>query len=130
MLSWRPVYIMCSYISSASTNISSWLFITRASPSSSAFEYTLPVGLLGEQSMSRRVFGVMAASSCSGVILKFCSKPAFTITGTPPASLAICGYDTQYGAGIITSSPSLTRAMTVLHTLCLAPFDTSISFTP
>ena len=54
----------------------------------------LPASNLRADSQKRisiRVFGVMAASSCSGVILKFCSKPAFTMTGLPPARSTICG---------------------------------------
>lgn len=38
----------------------------RARPANSSLEYTEPVGLLGEQRISARVFGVMAVSNCSG----------------------------------------------------------------
>ena len=43
----------------------------RATPTaaSSARVYAAPVGLLGEFSSTSRVFGVMAAASCRGVIL-------------------------------------------------------------
>ena len=63
----------------------------RARPANSSLEYTEPVGLLGEQRISARVFGVMAASNCSGVILKSCSMPASTMTGSPSANLTIWG---------------------------------------
>jgi len=35
--------------------------------------------------------------------------------------LTISGYETQYGAGIITSSPSFTIARIALKTHCFAP---------
>ena len=53
--------------------------------------YTEPVGLDGEQRINAFVFGVIAASSCSGVILKSCSIPAETITGVPSAIFTISG---------------------------------------
>ena len=37
------------------------------------------------------VFGVMAASNCSAVILKFVSRLASTVTGSPPASRTMSG---------------------------------------
>jgi hypothetical protein len=47
-------------------------------------------------------FGVMAASNCSGVILKSVSTDVGTSTGTPPDNFTISKYETQYGAGKIT----------------------------
>ena len=55
----------------------------------SASVYTAPVGLLGELKTSRRVLPVTAASSMSGVTLKFCSGPACTVTGTPHVLLEV-----------------------------------------
>ena len=45
--------------------------------------------LHGEQRISNFVLGVIAASSCAGVILKSCSIPAETITFFPSANLTI-----------------------------------------
>ncbi len=88
--------------------------------------YTAPVGLVGLLMTTIRVFGVIAASSCAGVILKPCSMPASTITGLPSASSTMSGYDTQYGAGMMTSSPGLITACTRLKKLCLPPQETRI----
>ncbi len=43
----------------------------------------------------RRERGVIARSSCCGVILKPCSMPAAMKTGLPSAIIAMSGYDTQ-----------------------------------
>ena len=67
----------------------SCFFSTSARASSSAREYIEPVGLDGEQIIRARVCGVMAASSWAGVILKSCSMPALTHTGSPSASFTI-----------------------------------------
>ena len=49
------------------------------------------MGLEGELKISHLVFGVIAASSASAVILKFVSIPASTNTGSPPASSTMSG---------------------------------------
>ncbi len=55
-----------------------WRQTRRRSPPARRLVYTMPVGLNGEFSMNTLVLSVMAASSCSAVILK---------------SLLGCGYD-------------------------------------
>ena len=45
---------------------------------------TMPVGFDGLLRIIHLVFGVMAAASFSGVILKFSASVASTTTGTPP----------------------------------------------
>jgi hypothetical protein len=49
------------------------------------------VGFDGLFSISMRVFGVMAASSCSGVILNSVSMPASMMTGLPSQSITMSG---------------------------------------
>ena len=49
------------------------------------------MGLEGELKMNHLVRGVIAASSASGVSLKFVSIPASTATGVPPASRTMSG---------------------------------------
>ena len=64
--------------------------------------------------ISHLVLGVIAASRAAGVILKPLSAVVSTATGAPPARRTMSGYDTQYGAGMITSSPGFkvaTRAL-------------------
>ena len=101
-----PSQRMCSYMSSLAIHTCGWRSSTSPSAFSSASEYTLPVGLDGLLSTSSLVRGVMAASSCAGLILKWLSRPVSMATGVAPASSTMSGYDTQYGAGMITSSPS------------------------
>jgi hypothetical protein len=59
-------------------------------------------------SISQRVFGVMAFSSWAGVSLKPSASGHGTVTGLPSQASTMSGYDTQNGAGMITSSPSST----------------------
>ena len=51
-----------------------------------------PVGLDGLLMTKMRVLGVMAASSCCGVILKRVSTPARTMTGSASARRTMSGY--------------------------------------
>src|SRR4051812_6185844 len=100
-------------MSSASTHTLGQRSSTAASARSSSAEYTAPVGLQGEFSMSHFVRGVSAASSVSGNNL----NPRSTVdtsTGVPPASFTISGYDTQHGVGITTSSPASSVAKSAL----------------
>jgi len=73
-----------------------------------------PVGLFGELRTNQRVRGVIAFSNAAASILKPDCSPHETITGTPPCNATMSGYDTQYGAGMMTSSPSLTVAARAL----------------
>ena len=50
---------------------------------------------------------VINFSSCSAEILKSLCSSHSTNFGVPPANKTMSGYETQYGAGIITSSPGL-----------------------
>ena len=79
------------------------------SPPAQPLVYTMPVGLDGEFSMNTLVLSVMAASSCSAVILKSASSVCgYTMTG-----IVICLFyhlGVAYpviGAAITTSSPGL-----------------------
>ena len=58
-----------------------------ASAASSSGEYTLPVGLLGEQSSRIVVRGVMAALKLGGRQLEIVFLAVSTITGFAPVSL-------------------------------------------
>src|SRR6266496_5175596 len=99
---------------------------TLASPSNSCLLYTEPLGLQGEENINNRDLSVIAASSCCGVILYLFSIEVDTSFTTPSPSFTISEYVTQYGVGIITSSPLLTVANTTLARLCLAPVEAII----
>ncbi len=73
-------------MSSDSTQTCGWRRSTSASASNSPRLYTAPLGLPGELSSSQRVCGVIAASSCAGVILNPLSMPQSTTTGVPSAT--------------------------------------------
>ena len=62
----------------------------------------------------------------AAVILKLVSTDVGTSTGIPPESLIISKYETQNGAGRITSSPSLSITCAMLYKDCLAPVETTI----
>ena len=72
-------------------------------------------------------FGVMTASNCSGVILKSDSIVVSIKTDFPSANVTISEYETQYGVGIITSSPGLMSVSSTFDNDCLAPVETTIS---
>ncbi|MNP39419.1 hypothetical protein D3C76_1329940 [compost metagenome] len=107
-----------------------WRSSTLPSAANSSRVKIAPLGLFGEFSITQRVRGLMAASNCSGVTLKPCTAPQGMTTGTPPLSMAISVYDTQYGAGVITSSPGSRVARKALNSSCLAPLPTQISSRP
>ena len=69
---------------------------------------------------------VIFFSSSSGVILNPFFSEHLTIFGVPPAKRTISGYETQYGAGIITSSPGFTVAKIALKIICFPPVPTEI----
>src|SRR4030065_906984 len=66
---------MCSYMSSVAISSCGWRRNTAPRPSSSAREYTPPVGLDGLLITTSLVLGVSARSSCSGAILNACWTP-------------------------------------------------------
>ncbi len=83
-----------------------------------------PVGLLGVFSSSHFVRGVIARSSACGVSLKPSDSGHATTTGVPSLTSTMSGYDTQYGAGMMTSSPACTVAANAVKMSCLAPTPT------
>jgi hypothetical protein len=91
-----------------------WRRSTAPSACSSSREYTAPLGLLGEFSISHLVRGVMAASSCSGVILNPVDAVAGSVIGIPIVIRTISMYDTHAGTATITSSPASTVACSAL----------------
>ena len=103
-----------------------YFFRTHAKSYNSSFVYTDPVGLQGVEKINIFVLGVIAASNSLPVILKSLSMPAVITTGVPSATLTISTYETQYGAGTITSSPGPTRLNTTFAIDCFAPVDTTI----
>src|SRR3972149_344604 len=118
--------MVCLFISS---DIMKTPFFTAMSAIAfnSSGRYAAPVGLDGLFITIAFVAGVIASSNSSGVILKPFSSRAGRITGVAPDIATITGYDTQYGAGIITSSPFSKNARDRLKNDCLPPQDTSIS---
>ena len=68
----------------------------------------------------------MAASSSTGCSLRPFSGRVATRTGVPSAKVTISGYDTQYGAGMITSSPASSVAISALKITCLPPEPTEM----
>src|SRR6266481_3890727 len=89
---------------------------------------TPPVGLLGEFKISSFVFGVTAFSMAEAFTLKPSSAFVDTNTGVPPAYFTMSGKLTQYGAGIMTSSPRCIRTLITLKMECLPPTLTTHSF--
>ena len=66
-------------------------------------------GAEGTDRMIARVRGVIAASSAGAVSLKLSASLQATITGVPSQASVMSGYDTQNGAGTITSSSAARR---------------------
>ena len=80
----------------------------------------MPDGLFGLLTTMARVRGVTAASTCSRAGTRLPGSGA-TTTGTARHIFTISGYDTQYGASRITSSPASRMANSALKIACLAP---------
>src|SRR5690606_28246213 len=99
---------------------------TLTSDSNSVLLYILPVGLQGEENINNFVFGVIAASNSAALILKSLSMVASINTDSPSANFTISEYDTQYGVGMITSSPGFTKHIIAFAKDCFAPVDTTI----
>src|SRR5471030_2425586 len=76
--------------------------------------------------ISHLVLGVIARSSASGVSLKPVDSWQFTMTGVPSPNSTISGYETQYGAGMMTSSPGFRVASMALKMICLPPEVTTV----
>ncbi len=89
---------------------------------------TPPVGLLGEFSISSFVRGVMAFSIAESRTAKPCSGSVGTKTGVPPAYFTMSGKLTQYGTGMMTSSPCWISTLITLKMECLPPTLTTHSF--
>src|SRR5207253_1795545 len=87
-----------------------------------------PVGLLGELRMSNFVRGVTAFSMAEAFTLTPSSGFVSTKTGVPPAYFTMSGKLTQYGAGIMISSPCWTSTLITLKMECLPPTLTTHSF--
>ena len=66
----------------------------------------------------------MILSNSEGLILKSFSSLQFKNFGVPPANIVISGYETQYGVGIITSSPEFNEANKALNKICFPPTPT------
>ena len=88
--------------------------------------YAAPVGLPGAFRITHRVRSVIASRSSSAVSLKSLSSEQSTTTGEPSLTSTMSGYETQYGAGMITSAPSSTVAVNAMKMTCLAPPPTAI----
>src|SRR6185436_17008127 len=117
----RPSNSTCSYMSSLMIHTDGWRSSTAASARYSLAVYTAPLGLDGELSISHLLFLVMALSSASGRSLKPSSARVGNQTGTPSQKWVMWAYATQEGAGISTSSPGASVAISALHSTCLPP---------
>ena len=74
----------------------------------------MPVGFDGLFNISHFVLSEIFLSKILGVILKLSLSSHLAITGIPSASTTMSGYETQKGAGIITSSFLLIVAIRAL----------------
>ncbi|MOA26747.1 hypothetical protein D3C78_1475620 [compost metagenome] len=88
------------------------------------------MGLLGVFNSTHFVRGVMACSNACGVSLKPSASGQASTTGVPSLTSTMSGYDTQYGAGMMTSSPACTVAASAVKINCLAPTPTISSSSP
>ena len=86
-----------------------------------------PVGLLGEFKMIAFVFGVIAPMIASACTAKPSSDRVVTMTGVAPISFTCSGIVGQYGACVMTSSPSSNKAAAALKSACFPPTVTSTS---
>ena len=66
----------------------------------------------------RRVRGVIASETASGVGTNPSSSAARKGTGRAPARVTMGAYETQPGSGMIASSPESSRAMQVMNNVC------------
>src|SRR5690242_9787154 len=91
----------------------------------SAWVYTAPVGLQGEHRISPRAPGTTRSRSRTETLRLHSGSP-WTSTGRARARYTICGYDTQAGAGIATTSPGPNSEKQTLKSDCFEPFDTTM----
>ena len=82
---------------------------------------TAPVGLHGELTITPRVRSVATAAMSSSVGRNPFIGSVFAKTGVAPANCTWSGKLTQYGDGMITSSPSLKSASARLKSSCFPP---------
>src|SRR5213592_3505156 len=81
----------------------------------SAWVYTAPVGLHGEQRMRPRAPGTTRSRSRT-LTFRLHSGSPDTSTGRARARCTICGYDTHAGAGMATTSPGPNKVRSEEHT--------------
>src|SRR3989442_14128866 len=91
----------------------------------SAWVYTAPVGLHGEQRMRPRAPGTTRSRSRT-LTFRLHSGSPDTSTGRARARYTICGYDTHAGAGMATTSPGPNNVKHTLKSDCFDPFDTTM----
>src|SRR5206468_5143881 len=91
----------------------------------SAWVYTAPVGLHGEQRMRPRAPGTTRSRSRT-LTFRLHSGSPDTSTGRARARCTICGYDTHAGAGMATTSPGPNKVKHTLKSDCFDPFDTTM----
>src|SRR5213594_898366 len=89
----------------------------------SAWVYTAPVGLQGEQRISPVAAGSMRSRSRT-LTLRLHSGSPVTSTGRARVRWTICGYDTHAGEGTATTSPGPNREKQALKTDCFEPLET------
>src|SRR5687768_12450547 len=99
---------------------------TAASARNRSASYAAPLGLPGEFRNSHFVRAPIDAARSAGASVNPLASLQGTQTGTPPAIRIISGYDAQYGAGTIASSPGSSVAIMALKMICLAPAPTAI----
>src|SRR5438034_4737366 len=90
-----------------------------------AWVSTAPVGLQGEQRINPLAPGSMRSRSFTLALRLHSGSPAI-ITGRARARCTICGYDTQAGEGIATTSPGPNSVKQALNSDCLEPFETTM----
>src|SRR6476661_913681 len=88
--------------------------------------YVAPVGLQGLLMSSALVLGVIRCSSAAGSMAYPSDSLVTRNTGVASFRSAWSEYETQYGVGIMISSPSSSNASARLYSECLAPHDTRI----
>src|SRR3989475_3404291 len=91
----------------------------------SAWVYTAPVGLHGEQRMRPRAPGTTRSRSRTLTFRLHSGSPG-TSTGRARHKYTICGYDTHAGAGMATTSPGPNREKHTLKRDCFDPLDTTM----
>src|SRR5205823_11227613 len=91
----------------------------------SACVYTAPVGLQGEHRIRPVAPGSMRSKSRTLALRLHSGSPAI-MTGRARERWTICGYETQAGDGIATTSPGPKSVKQALNSDCLDPLDTTM----